>query len=114
MKEELYGDLSGLIIRTVQDDSDGQIVYDCLQTGRNGTLHFKLSVSSSALSNRSDGYNCADSEITYTPLLDLRRDKLLDEILPDYLKEEITFPREKSSGFYLRLANSLQNAQVPR
>ena len=36
LKEDLYSDLTGLIIRGVKrgDDSD---VYDCIQTGRNGS-----------------------------------------------------------------------------
>ena len=36
LKEDLYSDLTGLILRGVErkDDSD---VYDCIQTGRNGS-----------------------------------------------------------------------------
>lgn len=36
LKEDLYADLSGLIIRTVKRGGDVD-VYDCLQTGRNGS-----------------------------------------------------------------------------
>jgi len=36
MKEDLYGDLTGLIVRGVKRESDLD-VYDCLQTGRNGS-----------------------------------------------------------------------------
>lgn len=36
MKEDLYSDLTGLIIRGVQRTKDGDS-YDCLQTGRNGS-----------------------------------------------------------------------------
>ena len=36
MKEDLYGDLTGLIIRGVKREED-EDVYDCIQTGRNGS-----------------------------------------------------------------------------
>ena len=36
LKEDLYGDLTGLILRSVDIGSDND-VYDCLQTGRNGS-----------------------------------------------------------------------------
>ena len=36
MKEDLYGDLTGLIVRSVKRDGDHD-VYDCIQTGRNGS-----------------------------------------------------------------------------
>ena len=36
LKENLYSDLTGLIIRDVKRE-DGDDVYDCIQTGRNGS-----------------------------------------------------------------------------
>ena len=36
MKEDLYGDLTGLIVRGVKKDG-GENVFDCIQTGRNGS-----------------------------------------------------------------------------
>src|SRR5690606_6620155 len=36
MKEDLYSDLTGLIVRGVKTD-DKEDVYDCLQTGKNGS-----------------------------------------------------------------------------
>lgn len=39
-KEELYGDLTGLIVRDVKEDAAGEKVYDCIQTGRNGSKLF--------------------------------------------------------------------------
>ena len=36
LKEDLYGDLTGLILRNVKKE-DNADVYDCLQTGRNGS-----------------------------------------------------------------------------
>jgi len=38
LKEELYGDLTGLILRDVKrKEEEGEDVYDCIQTGRNGS-----------------------------------------------------------------------------
>lgn len=36
MKEDLYADLTGLIVRGIKKENDEEI-YDCLQTGRNGS-----------------------------------------------------------------------------
>jgi Chromosome segregation protein Csm1/Pcs1 len=36
MKEYLYGDLTGLIVRGVKHEG-GEDIYDCIQTGRNGS-----------------------------------------------------------------------------
>ncbi len=35
LKEDLYSDLTGLIVRSVKHEGDEE-VYDCLQTGRDG------------------------------------------------------------------------------
>lgn len=37
MKEDLYGDLTGLIVRGVKKEGVAEHVYDCIQTGRNGS-----------------------------------------------------------------------------
>jgi len=39
LKEELYADLTGLILRGVDRLEDAD-VYDCIQTGRNGSMYF--------------------------------------------------------------------------
>ena len=41
LKEDIYSDLTGLILRGVdrRDDAD---VYDCIQTGRNGSMYLAL------------------------------------------------------------------------
>ncbi|POR36650.1 Monopolin complex subunit pcs1 [Tolypocladium paradoxum] len=100
-KEDLYGDLTGLIVRGVRR-GDEEDVFDCIQTGRNGTLHFKLAL------DRGDGSdNYEDVQFTYRPQLDADRDGDLMEVLPDYLVEEITFPRPHASKFYSRVIKSL-------
>ena len=38
LKEELYSDLTGLIVRNVKRSEDGD-TYDCIQTGRNGSKY---------------------------------------------------------------------------
>lgn len=64
-------------------------------------LHFKL-----AMGN--DGADSFDEvQFTYLPQLDAGRDEELIESLPDYLVEEITFPRPQAARFYARVMKSL-------
>ncbi|KAK6214438.1 hypothetical protein LQW54_004345 [Pestalotiopsis sp. IQ-011] len=101
MKEDLYADLTGLIVRGIKREKDEDI-YDCIQTGRNGTLHFKLSVTPDDQSEDLD-----DVQFMYMPQLDSNRDSDLLEFLPDYLTEEITFPRAHAAKFYSRVMKFL-------
>ncbi|RDA85603.1 hypothetical protein CP532_0904 [Ophiocordyceps camponoti-leonardi (nom. inval.)] len=100
-KEDLYGDLTGLIVRGLSQGED-EDMFDCIQTGRNGTLHFKLA---SERRGPSDSYD--DVQLTYKPQLDESRDQGLIQLLPDYLVEEITFSRSHASKFYHRVIRSL-------
>ncbi|KAI5287385.1 hypothetical protein KEM54_006030 [Ascosphaera aggregata] len=103
LKEDLYSDLSGLIIRGVKIESSHS-VYDCIQTGLNGTLHFKLGIPND------DGGSMASrdtAEIRYTPLLDESRDRRLIDILPEYLTVEINFARTNAPVFYRRVVDVL-------
>ncbi|KAI1481455.1 chromosome segregation protein Csm1/Pcs1-domain-containing protein [Daldinia eschscholtzii] len=101
MKEDLYGDLTGLIVRGVKREDGGE-TYDCIQTGRNGTLHFKLVVGGDDLTESFD-----EPQFRYMPQLDPSRDQDLIDILPDYLTEEITFPQSHAARFYARVMKSL-------
>ncbi|KAI1853103.1 hypothetical protein JX265_011384 [Neoarthrinium moseri] len=101
MKEDLYADLTGLIVRGFKRENDDD-VYDCLQTGRNGTLHFKLILFREEKTDDLD-----EVQVMYLPQLDESRDKDLLEILPDYLTEEITFPRPHAAKFYSRVMKFL-------
>ncbi|KAH8804797.1 chromosome segregation protein Csm1/Pcs1-domain-containing protein [Xylogone sp. PMI_703] len=101
LKEDLYSDLTGLIIRSVRRESEEDI-FDCIQTGRNGTLHFKL-----AIGNEKAGESYDDAHCVYSPQLDPSRDSMLMETLPDYLVDEITFPRSQAAKFYARVMKSL-------
>ena len=154
-KAELYCDLTGLIITGMKKDGDEDL-FDCIQTGRNGSkfqpncylslslslslshsyqiaflsqgdlrkkkkklnlnlklifpplfpsftaLHFKLAI---ANENSSDTYE--NSEFRYQPQLDENRDRAMIEMLPEYLSEEITFPRPQASKFYARVMKAL-------
>ncbi|MCJ1380178.1 hypothetical protein MMC17_003281 [Xylographa soralifera] len=102
LKEELYADLTGLLLRGV-DRMEDVDVYDCIQTGRNGTLHFKLAVAT----DTSATVSYEETEFTYTPRLDSNRDRDLLDILPDYLTEEITFSRQNAAKFYSRVVETL-------
>ncbi|ETN47073.1 uncharacterized protein HMPREF1541_01263 [Cyphellophora europaea CBS 101466] len=107
MKEELYRDLTGLIIRGVKRTEEGD-TYDCIQTGRNGTLHFKLYVDAEEAKTAS----FQETEFLYTPLLDANRDGDMMELMPNYLTEEITFAREDASKFYCRVLDTLTKRRV--
>ncbi|KAM0438875.1 hypothetical protein ACHAPT_001636 [Fusarium lateritium] len=100
-KEDLYADLTDLIMRGVRQE-EREDVFDCIQTGRNGTLHFKLAVENA---EASDSYE--DALFAYRPQLDSNRDGELMDVLPDFLVEEITFPRHQASRFYTRVVKSL-------
>ncbi|KAJ5543090.1 Monopolin complex subunit Csm1/Pcs1 [Penicillium sp. DV-2018c] len=99
LKEDLYSDLSGLIIRDIKN-RDAEHVYDCLQTGINGTLHFHLVVP-----KNSTDYDKA--EFQYLPLLDANRDRDLVNLLPDFLTVDITFVRGQAAKFYTRVIDAL-------
>ncbi|KAJ9637032.1 hypothetical protein H2204_004956 [Knufia peltigerae] len=102
MKEDLYSDLTGLIIRSVKKADSGD-TFDCIQTGQNGTLHFKLFVPQEGVR----GANFEEPDILYTPLLDGNRDRDMIEIMPSYLTEVITFSRQNAAKFYGRVVDTL-------
>ncbi|CAI6337154.1 unnamed protein product [Periconia digitata] len=99
-KVDLYSDLTNLIVLGCKKNEDDEEVYDCLQAGRNGTLHFQLTVT-----DNGDSYE--DTEIWYTPLLDEKRDQDLIELLPDYLTDEISFPRAQAPKFYTKVVECM-------
>ncbi|AEO66717.1 uncharacterized protein THITE_2043583 [Thermothielavioides terrestris NRRL 8126] len=101
-KEDLYGDLTGLIIRSVKREG-GEDVFDCIQTGRNGTLHFKLAVDV----DTAEGGGSGEAHCQYTPQLDQSRDRALIDVLPSYLVEEISFPQTQAGKFYARVLKAL-------
>ncbi|KAK4134154.1 hypothetical protein BT67DRAFT_456140 [Trichocladium antarcticum] len=101
-KEDLYSDLTGLIVRSVRRDG-GEDRFDCLQTGRNGTLHFKLAIEVGT--DDGDAAHCH-----YTPQLDANRDRALIEVLPGFLVDEISFPPAQAGKFYARVLKALNEA----
>jgi regulator of replication initiation timing len=132
-KVDLYSDLTNLVILGMKRNEEEEDVYDCLQTGRNGStstfsldpslalhllplpsstdecitaLHFHLTVSSSSDS----AYE--DVEFVYQPLLNEQRDKELLDLLPDYLTEEICFPRGQAAKFYCKVVDSMSKKIV--
>ncbi|KAF9630571.1 putative chromosome segregation protein [Lasiodiplodia theobromae] len=108
LKEDLYSDLTGLIVRAVKRGEDEDI-YDCIQTGRNGTLHFHLAVASD---DNPSSQSYEEAEFAYTPLLDENRDRDLLDILPDYLTEEICFPRSSAAKFYAKVVDCMTKKVV--
>lgn len=55
----------------------------------------------------SSGENYEEAHFTYKPQLDSNRDRDLIDMLPDFLVEEITFPRPQAAKFYARVIKSL-------
>lgn len=99
-KVDLYSDLTNLVVLGMKRNEEEEDVYDCLQTGRNGTLHFHLTVAAG-----SESYE--DTEFIYQPLLNEQRDRELLDLLPDYLTEEICFPRGQAAKFYCKVVDSM-------
>jgi hypothetical protein len=69
-------------------------------------LHFHLTVAASADSNYED------TEFVYQPLLNEQRDRELLDLLPDYLTEEICFPRGQAAKFYCKVVDSMSKKIV--
>ncbi|KAM7202838.1 hypothetical protein V8F33_002496 [Rhypophila sp. PSN 637] len=120
-REDLYADLTGLIIRTIpgttttsttgnKDDgvAAGDVIYDCIQTGKNGTLHFKLLEVVDDLEGA--GGVGEEPQLRYMPQLDPDRDRAMMEILPNFLVDEIEFPRSHVDKFYARVVKALTGA----
>ena len=70
-------------------------------------LHFHLSTPSQD-SNPKSSTDYQDAEFDYTPLLNEKRDQGLLEILPDFLTDEIQFPRSHAAGFYTKLFENMK------
>ena len=73
-------------------------------------LHFHLSVAHEAgVANprTPSGLSYEDSEFAYEPILDEKRDRDLLAILPDYLAEDICFPRCDAVKFYTKVVESM-------
>ncbi|KAI9888146.1 MAG: hypothetical protein M1823_000081 [Watsoniomyces obsoletus] len=118
-KENLYSDLTGLILPNVKKTEEGDVVVDCIQTGRNGSLHFKLTLldtSNNTLTTNKKGgggiTSYEDQEFLFTPLLDPHRDRALMEVLPEYLQEEINFMRGQAEKFYEKVVKCLTQTIV--
>jgi ribosomal protein S12 len=55
LKEDLYSDLTGLILRGVETGDEAD-VYDCIQTGRNGSRSIFFILSTFPIRNRRESY----------------------------------------------------------
>ena len=152
LKEELYRDLTGLLVLDVkrrEAEEGEEDVFDCIQTGRNGcmcpfaypfplpithpslpqqnsilitslsALHFHLSLPVPGSKNPGaktpgpDTTTFDDAEFQYEPRLNDERDRDLLDILPDYLTEDICFPRSNAARFYARVVDCLMKKVVP-
>jgi hypothetical protein len=64
--------------------------------------------------DREDAKNMSfeETEFLYTPLLDVNRDREMIELMPDYLRDEITFARQNAAKFYSRVVDTLTRRRV--
>ncbi|EPS40817.1 hypothetical protein H072_5299 [Dactylellina haptotyla CBS 200.50] len=106
-RDNLYSDLCGLIVVNVKTDEDGGVEYDCLSTGRNGALHFKLQLDAEEEDDDDDAEDNGPF-FTYNPILERGRDERLIAVLPEIFRDEMNFQRTSGVEFYLRLMQSLQ------
>jgi hypothetical protein len=71
-------------------------------------LRFHLSVSHpDSKVTATPGTAYEEEEFAYAPLLDEKNDRQLLEILPDYLTEEIVFPRPSAARFYQKIVECM-------
>ena len=79
-------------------------------------LHFHLSLandtSASSAPKTPSGSRYEETEFTYEPLLDEGRDSELIDLLPDYLTEDIEFPRHQALKFYHKMLESMMKRVV--
>jgi hypothetical protein len=68
-------------------------------------LQFQLTVTT-------DSESYEETEIIYNPLFNEQRDKELLDLLPDYLTEEICFPRNQAPKFYMKVVDSMSKKIV--
>lgn len=96
---ELYEELTGMLIRKVTVE-EGETTLECLHSGKNGTLHFKLVQVQSQ-----------PNLLHYKPLLDENRDRALIQLLPEYLTDDISFKKDVAQLFFWRVLNFLVEEQ---
>ena len=73
-------------------------------------LHFHLTInhdSTTVNPKTPSGLSYEDAEFAYEPFFDEDRDRELIDILPDYLTEEICFPRNHAVKFYTKVVDSM-------
>lgn len=116
LKEDLYCDLTGLMIHGVKR-VDGEDVFDCIQTGKNGSeclasllgivanfaaLRFNLSIEEQSTATAAPS-SYESAQMYYMPVFDEKNDQRLLSVLEDFLREEICFPRSHGQGFYTKV-----------
>ncbi|KAI5854156.1 chromosome segregation protein Csm1/Pcs1-domain-containing protein [Tricharina praecox] len=118
VKEELYQDLTNLVIMTIKKDAETH-VFECLQTGTNGTLHFRLNVRAPNTARKSkppgtgeDSDDKDDEDYVFMPILNEQRDEFVISLLPDYLRQEISFSRDHAARFFQKIHTILMKPPI--
>ncbi|KAG5358310.1 hypothetical protein CJU89_4823 [Yarrowia sp. B02] len=88
--------LTGTDVEIVSQNSQGQQLFLCKQTGKNGTVRYHLGL---------DGTDSPD--FAYQIITETDEDKKAAKLLPEYLRGSITFARKEAISFFNKISVTL-------
>ncbi|KAG5361705.1 hypothetical protein CJU90_3108 [Yarrowia sp. C11] len=88
--------LTGTDVEIVSQNTQGQQLFLCKQTGKNGTVRYHLGL---------DGADCPD--FAYQIITETDEDKKVAKLLPEYLRGSITFARKEAISFFNKISVTL-------
>ncbi|QNP97874.1 Conserved hypothetical protein [Yarrowia lipolytica] len=88
--------LTGTDVEIVSQNSQGQQLFLCKQTGKNGTVRYHLGL---------DGAESPD--FAYQIITETDEDKKVAKLLPEYLRGSITFARKEAISFFNKISVTL-------
>lgn len=88
--------LTGTDVEIVSQNTQGQQLFLCTQSGKNGTVRYHL------------GLDGKDSpEYAYQIVCETEEDKRGMKLLPEYLRGSITFARKEAISFFNKISVTL-------
>lgn len=77
-------------------------------------LHFRITVDNEAASNPKTptGQSYEDDDYVYEPLFEKSRDRELLDLLPEFLLDDITFPRRQAMAFFGQVLDKMNTPVV--
>lgn len=98
---EITESVCGLRVEDVDDADPDNLVFQCIQAGSNGELHYELTL------ERLDGDE-DEAKMVYKPHLDKSKNvEVLQRVVPEYFFGDLEFPVETLPQFYLKLSRAL-------